>query len=182
MPSPRLLRLVLAARRQHEEPERLVKYLSFLLLFPSEFRRKRATFPRPTSAGRSDCLHLCVSGVYGLSVHADCSDWVDTGVPDRAAGAPQHRRLHGGRRHHRDRGEVTDSACCALGVFLFLFFFCECEKLERRRSASVILSGLSWSSRPIRSAWPDRCSSPGSWSGTSCLGRCPTGSAGDLST
>lgn len=56
------------------------------------------------------------------------------------------------------------------------------QKLERCRSVSVVLSGFWWSSRPIRSVWPDRCSSPGSWSGTSCLGRCPTGSAGDPST
>lgn len=120
----------------------------------------------------------CVSGVHGLSVHADCFGRVNASVPDRAAGcrsagAPSAGHLHRGRRQHSHRGEGPESWPSRAPWF---------SRCETGASVFVFLSGSWSSSRPIRLVWLGHCSSLGSWWGTLCLGPFLTGSAGGPST
>lgn len=148
-------------------------------MIKSALNIKVTALMEPLQAARTVAL-CCVPGVHGLPVHADRSDRIHAAVPPRAAGrrpvrpagaTPAHR-LHRGRGQHRDRGEVAAHGRSSARLTAW----------PTSRLCLCFHSGCSSGSRPIRSAWQGRCSSPDSWSGTSCSGRCRTGSEGDPST
>lgn len=176
--------------------------------FPTSRFHNMAFEKRPSSRCLSGSVqiitpHVCVSGVYGLSVHADCVGGSNTVLPCR--GGAHH--LHGENGLHSNRGEyhatipiiyikVTYIFLILYNIFYswvyfsyFLVSFCYnlgtyrlCNCFSPSVWSLLLFSGFWLNMNPTKWAWLDPCSSLAFWLGTLSSVRFLTKLAGDPST